>query len=126
EDELLPLCLENKVGIIARSPLDEGSLTGKFSKDTKFSQDDWRNNYFPPAIFKETLERVERVKPLVLKEAPSMTVGALKFCLSHPAVSTVIPGIRSRAQAEENCRASNGAFSSRLLAELKKHRWAKD
>ena len=126
EDELFPLCRNNNVGVIARSPLDEGSLTGKFSKDTKFSQDDWRNGYFSPAVLRETVERVERLKPRILKEAPSMTVGALKFCLSHPAVSTVIPGIRSIAQAEENCRASNGAFPPGFLAEIKKHRWVRD
>ncbi len=127
EDELFSLAQKYNVGIIARVPLDEGSLTGKFTGDTKFPEGDWRAGYFAGGGLAETVGRAGGLQPLLLKEASSMAAGALKFCLSHPAVSTVIPGIRSVAQAEENCRVSDGTnLSSGLLENLKNHRWVRD
>lgn len=124
EDQLFPLCQEKNVGIIARVPLDEGSLTGKFTKDTQFPEGDWRREYFSPEMLSETIERVEKLKFLIRGEIKSLTVGALKFCLSQPVVSTVIPGIRSPKQAEENCSASDGELlRSDELKQLKNHRW---
>ena len=126
EDELFPLCLEKEVGILARVPLDEGSLTGKFTYDTTFAKGDWRKDYFPADVLRETVDRVEKLKPLIAREAPSLAVGALKYCLSQPAVSTVIPGIRSPEQALANCSASDGKLlSPQLLKDLKKHRWVR-
>lgn len=127
EDHLFPLCKEKKVGVIARVPLDEGSLTGKFTKDKVFEEGDWRRDYFPPEILKETVERVGKLKFLVQGEIKSLTVGALKFCLSHDAVSTVIPGIRSTQQAEENISSSDGnLLSKEMLQKLKAFRWVRD
>ncbi len=125
EDKLFPLCKEKNVGIIARSPLDEGSLTGKFDRGTKFPENDWRKDYFSPKVLRETVERVEKLQFLVKDGVPSLTVGALKFCLSHSAVSTVIPGIRTSAQAQINCSTSNGVLLSQeeLLTLKKQHRW---
>ncbi|OGR80157.1 MAG: aldo/keto reductase [Elusimicrobia bacterium RIFCSPLOWO2_02_FULL_39_32] len=127
EDRLFLLCKEKNVGVIARVPLDEGSLTGKFTKDKVFEEGDWRRDYFSPDILKETVERVEKLKFLVSGEIKSLTVGALKFCLSHPTVSTVIPGIRSIQQAEENISSSDGnLLSKELLEKLKTFRWVRD
>lgn len=124
EERLFPLAQEKKVGILARVPLDEGSLTGKFTLETQFADDDFRKGYFTPQRLKETVERVEKLKFLVRDEIQSMAVGALKFCLSHPAVSTVIPGIRSIQQADINCSASDGKpLRPGELKELKNHRW---
>ncbi len=124
EDKLFPLCKEKNVGVIDRVPLDEGSLTGKFTEQTQFAEGDWRRDYFPPDILKETVRRVEKLKPIVRGETGSLATSALKYCLSHPAVSTVIPGIRSPEQARMNCAASNGIpLRPETLQELKKHRW---
>lgn len=124
QDHLFPTCQEKNVGVIARVPLDEGSLTGKFSKESKFAEDDWRKDYFTPEVLAETVQRVEKLKFLIRGEIRSLSVGALKFCLSHPAVSTVIPGIRSPQQAEENCLASDGILlKADELEKLKMHRW---
>lgn len=124
QERLLPLCQEKNVGVIARVPLDEGSLTGKFTKESKFAADDWRRDYFSPERLKETVERVEKLKFLIRNEIKSLSVGALKFCLSHPAISTVIPGIRTPQQAEDNCSASDGLLlQPEELEALKRHRW---
>lgn len=126
EDELFPAAQKSGVGIIARVPLDEGALSGKFTYETKFPEGDFRTHYFSGGALKETVDRVEKLKGALLKESYSLVQGALKFCLSSPAVSTVIPGIRSPGQADENCSASNGGgLSPSLIEELRAHRWVR-
>ena len=99
EKNLFPLAKEFDIGIIARVPYAEGILTGKFTKDTKFSQEDWRRFSLQKNL-SELIGQVEKIKEIVgnmeLYEA------ALKFCLSHDAVSVVIPGCRNAKQAEKN------------------------
>lgn len=123
EDELFPACDEYKVGVIARVPLDEGSLGGKLTLDTKFPKDDWRAGYFGPENLKPTVERVEKLKKVV---PPGMTLPemALRFILSNPTVSTTIVGMRKPEHVESNIATSDaGPLDPALLAELKKHRW---
>lgn len=126
EDRLFPLCQEHNVGIIARVPLDEGSLTGKLTEETTFPEGDFRRDYFSPGILPEVVRRVNALKFLAENGTHSLAVQALRFCLSHPAVSTVIPGIRTPEQAHINCSASDGVLLSKEeLAELKHHRWVR-
>jgi aryl-alcohol dehydrogenase-like predicted oxidoreductase len=127
EDELFPACLERGVGILARVPFDEGSLTGKLREDTTFPPGDFRAEYFGGGRLKETVRRVEALRPLVTGAAASMARGALRFCLSHPAVSAVIPGMRSPAQVDENTAASDdGPLPGDILRELRRHhRWVR-
>ena len=123
EDKLLPLCQELNVGVIARVPLDEGSLGGKMTLATRFPKSDWRSGYFGPENLANTIERVEQLKK-VLPEGMTLPEMSLRFILSHPAVSTTIVGMRSPEHVRENVAASDaGPLDSALLAELKKHRW---
>ncbi len=124
EDELFPACEAHGVGVLARVPFDEGSLTGKFKEDTTFPAGDFRASYFPN--MKEVVKRVEAIRPIIEGVAPSMARGALRFCLSHHAVSTVIPGIRNITQADENTAASNdGPLPAATLDALRAHRWVR-
>jgi len=123
EDELFPVCQELNVGVIARVPLDEGSLGGKMTLQTRFPKDDWRSLYFGPENLAKTVRRVEKLKPIVPKgmTLPEM---AMRFILSHPAVTTTIPGMRKLEHVRENIAASDaGPLDKALLAELKQHRW---
>ena len=123
EDELFPVCQELNIGVIARVPLDEGSLGGKMTLATRFPEGDWRAGYFGPENLPKTIERVDRLKEIVPKgmTLPEM---AFRFILSHPAVSTTIPGMRKREHVERNIATSDaGPLDKNLLAELKKHRW---
>ena len=123
EDELFPVCDEFDVGVIARVPLDEGSLGGHLTLDTKFPANDWRSGYFGPENLKPTVERVEKLKPLV-PEGMTLPTMALRFILSHPTVSTTIVGMRKPEHVAANIAASDaGSLDPELLAELKKHRW---
>ena len=123
EDELFPVCQELNIGVIARVPFDEGSLGGKMTLNTTFPKGDWRAGYFGPENLKETIKRVDELKTIV---PPGMTLPemALRFILSHPAVSTTIPGMRKPEHVRQNIAASDsGPLDKALLAELKKHRW---
>ncbi len=128
-DELFPLAQApgKEVGIIARCPFDEGGLTGTLRPDSVFHKDDWRRDYFQGDRLRETLERAERFRFLVRGEITSLSQAALKFCLSHPAVSTVIPGMRRPAHVEENCAVSNGRlFSPAELERARAHAWSRN
>ncbi|MCU1311029.1 MAG: aldo/keto reductase [Candidatus Angelobacter sp.] len=122
-DDLFPLCKELNVGVIARVPLDEGSLGGKLTAETRFPESDWRSTYFNPENLRATLDRVERLKAILPK---SMTLPemAIRFILSHPDVSTTIVGMRNPQHVRENLALSYaGPLPAELIHELRKHRW---
>lgn len=126
EDELFPVCREHGVGILARVPFDEGSLTGKLRVDTTFPSGDFRSQYFGGGLLEETVRRVEALRPIVEGAASSMARGALRYILSHPAVSTVIPGMRSPQQVNENSAASDdGPLPTEVVDQLHAHRWVR-
>jgi len=123
EDELFPLCKEMNVGVIARVPFDEGSLGGKMTLESRFPEGDWRAGYFGPENLPQTIRRVEKLKE-ILPQGMSLPEMALRFILSHPVVSTTIPGMRKAEHVRQNIAASDaGPLDKTLLAELKKHRW---
>lgn len=124
EDRLFPAVQKHKVGVLARVPFDESSLTGKLTKTTAFPPGDFRAGYFSGGRLAQTVDRVEALRWLVPEHAASMPEAALRFCLSHEAVSTVIPGIRNPWQAEQNLGAAGaGSLSPDALRRLKAHRW---
>ena len=123
EDELFPACQELNIGVIARVPLDEGSLGGKMTVATRFPKDDWRSGYFGPENLEKTVKRVDELKE-ILPAGMMLPEMSLRFILSHPAVSTIIIGMRKPQHVRENIAASDaGPLDKTLLAELKKHRW---
>ena len=125
EDELYPVADELDVAIIARVPFDEGSLIGNMTADTRFADGDWRNSYFVPENLIPTLERVEKLRPLV-PATMTMAEMALRFILENKTVSTIIPGMRKLANVEANIAASDGAgLPDGLLEQLREHRWVR-
>ncbi len=127
EDELFPACRRQCVGVIARVPFDEGSLTGHIRPETQFPEGDWRNLYFAGGRKREVWERVQHICAdlgIKLEELPAL---ALRFCISPPEVSTVIPGIRTPAHARANAEAvAAGALTPATLAQLRPHRWVRN
>jgi aryl-alcohol dehydrogenase-like predicted oxidoreductase len=123
EDDLFPYCQAHDIAIIARVPFDEGGLTGTLTAASRWPEGDWRNVYFNPTNLAETLERVERLQPLV-PEGMDLPALALRFILEHPAVSTTIPGMRTLGHVERNLGSSEGgALPPRLREALRAHRW---
>ena len=126
EDQLFPLCEKLDVGIIARVPFDEGTLTGTFTKETTFPQDDWRSTYFVPENLNSSVEHADALKPL-LPAGMTMPEMALRFILSNPQVGTVIPGMRKVNHAAANLKAGDGkGLPAELLLALKQHRWDRE
>ena len=126
EDELFPLCQERDIGVIARVPFDEGSLTGTLTKDTRWPEGDWRTSYFVPENLASSVERADALKPLV-PEGSTLPELALRFILSNPTVGTVIPGMRKPGNVRANIAASDGAgLPADLLERLRAHRWDRE
>lgn len=122
--ELLDVAKECGVGVIVRVAFDEGALTGKFTSETEFQKGDFRANYFAGDRLARTVSRVEAIRKDIETSDYTMAQTALKFVLAHPAVSTVIPGIRNVTQAEANCGVSDlPDMSEALQKKLRLHSW---
>lgn len=125
EDDLFPACEEMDVAVIARVPFDEGTLTGTLTKETTFPADDWRSGYFTPENLIPSVDRAEALRPMI-PSGSSMPELALRFILSQPAVSTIIPGMRKANHVESNIAASDlGPLDTGLLTKLNDHRWVR-
>jgi aryl-alcohol dehydrogenase-like predicted oxidoreductase len=123
EDNLFPLCKKLDVGVIARVPFDEGSLTGTLTKDTVFPKDDWRSTYFVPENLSSSVDHANALKPLI-PSGMTMPELALRFILANDDVHTIIPGMRKVRNVEANTASSDGRkLEKSLLEKLKTHRW---
>ena len=123
EDKLFPLCRELDVGVIARVPLDEGSLGGKMTAQTRFPESDWRSKYFGPENLAATLLRIDKLKEIV-PSGMSLPEMALRLILANPAVGTTIIGMRKLDHVRQNMALSDtGPLDPDLVASLKAHRW---
>lgn len=122
--ELLPTAQEHGVGVIVRVALEEGALAGKFTADKTFEDGDFRRYYFAGDRLERTVQRVERIRKDVEPTDYTMVQAALKFPLMHPAVSTVIAGMRNPDQARANAAVSDlPPLSDELVEKLRGHRW---
>lgn len=132
EDELFPACEEMNVAVIARVPFDEGTLTGTLTKDSRFAEGDWRNTYFVPENLNASVDRAEALKETLRvwnqEHGTKITMPelALRFILSNPTVSTIIPGMRKLSHVEANLAASDaGPLPVELHEQLRAHRWVR-
>ena len=127
EDELFPACREHGVGVIARVPLDEGGLTGTLRPDTEFADDDHRSHYFRGDRRREVHDRVTAIASDLDIAEEDIAETALRYVLSEPTVSTVIPGMRSKRNVERNIAVSDGGGLDRRVRErLHRHRWVRN
>jgi myo-inositol catabolism protein IolS len=102
--EVLPYLEERGIGVVVRGPLRMGILTGKFSEETTFPEDDIRKDWPQERWFEESLQKVERLRPL--EDGRRLGQLALRYVLSHEAVSVAIPGAKTPEQVEANAAAS--------------------
>lgn len=125
--ELFSLCQQADVGVIARVPLDEGGLSGKLRPDMPLDPDTFQGHYFREERLKDTCTRAEQLTGLLRHGVETIPKLALKFCLSHPAVSTVIPGMRRPEHVDENCAVPDApTLTSQELQTLKTHAWPRN
>jgi len=129
ERRLFPLCQERNIGVLARCPLDEGALTGAITPETEFDPGEFRAFYFRGDRKRQVYERVQALladlKAAGLDRPLAET--ALRFCITHPAVSTVIPGMRRVRNAEMNAAVSElGPLPGGIVEVLRRHAWNKN
>jgi aryl-alcohol dehydrogenase-like predicted oxidoreductase len=123
EDNLFPLCRKLDIGVIARVPFDEGTLTGTLTKETTFPADDWRSTYFVPENLNASVDRAEALRADI-PAGMTMAELALRFILNNPDVHTTIPGMRRLQNVRANVAVSDGARLDAAVAEkMKAHRW---
>jgi aryl-alcohol dehydrogenase-like predicted oxidoreductase len=118
QDELFPLALKHNVGIIARVPLERGVLSGKFPTPEAFAQGDFRARMFSAQALAPLNAALDKLGFLVRGDVPNLAQAALAFVLSHPAVSSVIPGIRTVQQVDDNAAASGRRLPAQDLDRL--------
>jgi aryl-alcohol dehydrogenase-like predicted oxidoreductase len=127
EDELFPACQEHDVGVIVRVPFDEGALTARITPETTFEEGDFRNDYFRGDRKQGVYERVSAMIAELGVTVDEMAEVALRYVLSHPAVSTVIPGMRSVRNVERNVAVGDGrGLPEDQVRRLKAHRWVRN
>jgi aryl-alcohol dehydrogenase-like predicted oxidoreductase len=127
EDKLFVYCLQHDIGTIGRVPFDEGSLTGKIRPESTFPEKDFRNYYFAGNRKTEVWRRVQKLSRdmgIAIEDLPQL---ALKFCLSHRAVTSVIPGMRTVEHVRSNASTVDSAdLSQEAIIGIRKHRWARN
>jgi len=127
EKALFALAKKKPLGIIGRVPFDEGALTGQITAKTVFPAGDWRDEYFAGDRKAEAERRGKALAQVLDDQVETLPELALRFCLSSPEVSTVIPGMRRPAHVRQNTMASTkGTLSPGMLAKLKPHAWDKN
>jgi aryl-alcohol dehydrogenase-like predicted oxidoreductase len=127
EDQLLAACEKHNVGVIVRVPLDEGGLTGRITPESTFDEGDFRNGYFRDDRKQQVYDRVRAIAEDLHISVEDVAEHALRYILSNPTVSTVIPGMRSIRNVERNMLVSDGkGLTQDQLQILKSHRWIRD
>jgi aryl-alcohol dehydrogenase-like predicted oxidoreductase len=100
------------------------------SENSKFEEDDFRSNYFAGGLLKETVRRAKLLEDYLVKDhklALSLPEAALKFCLSFPEVSVVIPGMRKIKHVQSNIAlAHSKPFEKPVLEKLRSHAWKRN
>ncbi len=107
EKEIVPYCLQHKIGIVAYSPLASGVLTGKYNKNTQFK--DWRGKgiigTFKGEGYYKNIDKVEGLKKLAKKAGKTCTQMAINWIVNQPAMATALLGFKNETQVEENLSA---------------------
>jgi aryl-alcohol dehydrogenase-like predicted oxidoreductase len=108
EEVLLPKASKYDIGVIVRIPLLFGFLTGKFDRNTRFEGDDHRRLNLSPEKLEYYLTELERLNPLFERYPDqSRSQISLRFCITHPACHSTIPGAKNPEQVMDNCTSSD-------------------
>ncbi len=127
EAELLPACAEHGVGVIVRVALDEGGLTGRITASSTFPDGDFRNRFFGGSRRAAVEEHVTALVSELGIAADDLPDTALRYVLDHPAVSTVIAGMRTVRNVERNAATSDGRrLTPQQRAVITRHRWERN
>ena len=127
-DKLFPATVDSGTGIIVRVPLFESLLAGKRRPGHNWEEGDWRKNFLTDERLEEAIPHLDSIGKLTNDSYPTLAGLCLKFCLSHPAVTTVIVGMRNPKHVEANSALSDGSELDKetldgLRAQAWEHGW---
>ncbi len=119
---ILPFCHVNHIGMMAYAPLSKGLLTGKFSRDTQFPENDLRarSSGFQGERFAKRLEAVEKLKPIAAKYGKSLAQLAIAWNLCQTGVTTALVGVKKAAQVVENAGGSGWTLEAEDLEAIER------
>jgi len=121
EDGFLPYCQANNIGVMVRGPLAKGLLSGRYDKSTKFTDSiraAWHADANEQTKYEADIDRVEKLKEFAAP-GQEMVQMALRYVISHPTVSVVIPGAKSAEQAAMNASAGSEVLGDDLVSKLR-------
>ncbi len=120
---------QTNTAFIARVPLDSGSLTGNWTKDSyaAFEPGSQPHNMFRGDRFADTLQRVDALKAICAPHYSKLAEAAMRYVLSAPQLSTLIPGMKNRAEVDMNIAYCDGnIFPDELKSKLEAHGWVRN
>lgn len=124
EAEILPYCAEQRIGVVAYSPMQAGLLTGRFSKErrARLDPEDWRNRdrFFQEPLFTRILGLVDQLGPLARRDGRTVAQLAIAWVLRRPEVTAAIVGARRPDQIEETAAAADRPASPEVLTEVER------
>lgn len=119
EKDLMPYCVENKITILAYSPMAQGFLTGKFGPDHRFEKGDVRakNKLFQPEMYDRVQQALSRLEPIARQKEVTLGQLALGWVISHSG-TCAIAGARNADQAAGNAAAGTITLTEQELADI--------
>ena len=119
EKDAMSFCVDNKITILAYSPMAQGFLTGKFGADHKFAEGDIRakNRLFQPDMYARVQEAIARLRPIAERKGVTLGQLALAWVISHPQ-TCAIAGARNADQSTKNASAGLISLSEAELSEI--------
>ncbi len=128
EYQIKQKCIEENVGILCYSPLQQGLLTGRYTSADEFPQGRARTRIFStdrpdtrhgePGHEAETFAAIDKIRAICNKIEQPMAQVALAWLLQQPGVSSVIAGARTPEQIQETAQAAELALSPEIIAQL--------
>ncbi|MFC4103014.1 aldo/keto reductase [Paenibacillus xanthanilyticus] len=121
EAQLLPFCQHKGIGVVAYSPLTSGLLSGNYTYDTKFSDDDWRsrNKAHTGEGLRQNVDKAERLKAIAERHGLTLPQLAVAYVLAHPALTSAIVGVRKPSHITSVLPAADVTLDDATLVEIR-------
>nr|WP_306220366.1 aldo/keto reductase [Cohnella sp. WQ 127256] len=121
EKDILPYCQENGIGVVAYSPLTSGLLSGNYTYDTKFEDDDWRsrNKAHIGEGLRSNVDRAEKLKAIAARFDITLPQLAIAYVLAHPALTSALVGVRKPSHILSVLAAVDVELDEATLAEIR-------
>lgn len=123
---IFPYAKEQNIGVMAYGSLAYGLLTGTFTEDTTFAENDWRRHgggnfslrLFTPDVFKRNIKAVNELKAIAERVGKKLPHLAINWVLSQPSVSVALVGARRVSEVEDNMGALGWELTDDVKAEI--------